>query len=78
VAALKPGDVIVRIDPRYFRPTDVETLLGDASLAMRRLGWQPKTDFRTLVQEMVREDLELSLKDAHCKSAGFKAALYEE
>ncbi len=52
------GRVIVRVDPRYFRPTEVETLLGDASKAREKLGWQPRTSFRELVHEMVTADLE--------------------
>ena len=49
--------IIIRIDPRYFRPTEVETLLGDPTKAREKLGWTPKTSFRELVSEMVREDL---------------------
>ncbi|MDH3639531.1 MAG: GDP-mannose 4,6-dehydratase [Gammaproteobacteria bacterium] len=52
-----PGSVIVRIDPRYFRPTEVDTLVGDAGKARSELGWQPKTSFSDLVDEMVGEDL---------------------
>jgi len=59
-SALKPGQVIVRVDPRYYRPTEVQTLLGDASLARTELGWQPKTTLPELVQEMVDADLALA------------------
>ena len=51
------GNCIVSVDPRYFRPTEVETLLGDATKAQEKLGWKPKITFPELVQEMVREDL---------------------
>ena len=67
-----PGDVIVRIDPRYYRPAEVETLLGDASLAREILGWSPRTSFEELVQEMITSDLkqaeEESLINAHRQS----------
>jgi GDPmannose 4,6-dehydratase len=53
------GRVLVRVDRRYFRPTEVDTLLGDASKAERELGWQPETSFQELVAEMVRCDLEV-------------------
>ena len=67
------GAVIVRVDARYFRPTEVETLLGDPSDAETRLGWKPKTSFAELVKEMVEEDLVLAQRDQHAKSGGFKA-----
>ncbi len=67
----KPGDEIVRVDPRYFRPTEVQTLLGDASKAKEKLGWVPKTTFDELVQSMVREDLQLARRDQLCRSEGF-------
>jgi GDPmannose 4,6-dehydratase len=57
---LKPGDVVVRVDPRYYRPTEVETLLGDAALAREALGWTPRTSFAELVREMTRADLRLA------------------
>ncbi|MGK2904976.1 MAG: GDP-mannose 4,6-dehydratase, partial [Desulfuromonadales bacterium] len=57
-AVLTPGQVVVRIDPRYFRPAEVETLLGDPSKAKQKLGWQPKVTFEELVVEMVRSDLD--------------------
>lgn len=69
--SLKPGDVIVRVDPRYFRPTEVETLLGDASKAKNKLGWEPEISFEELVREMAREDLLLAAKDRVVNDAGF-------
>ena len=69
----KPGQVIVKVDPRYFRPAEVETLLGDASKAHRKLGWKPKTTFAELVSEMMREDLKLAQRDALVVKHGFKA-----
>lgn len=73
-----PGDVIVRVDPRYFRPTEVETLLGDPSKAHRKLGWQPCTSFDALVKEMVRSDYQLARRDALVTLAGFKALEHQE
>ena len=75
---LKPGDVIVRVDPRYFRPTEVETLLGHPAKAKEKLGWEPKTSFEDMVAEMAREDLALSMRDAVCKVAGFKTFSHNE
>lgn len=72
------GQCIVAIDPRYFRPTEVETLLGDATKAREKLGWQPRTTFQQLVTEMVTEDLELAKQDALCQKAGFKTFKYHE
>ena len=57
------GKNIIKIDPRYFRPTEVETLLGDASKAKKELGWSPRTSFKQLVKEMVNEDLKLARND---------------
>ena len=68
----RPGQVIVRVDPRYFRPTEVETLLGDASKAHRLLGWSPKISFEELVMEMVREDLQIAQRYQLCVTEGFK------
>ena len=53
----KTGQAVVRIDPRYYRPTEVDQLLGDPGKANKKLGWRHETDFKTLVKEMVREDL---------------------
>ncbi len=66
------GRVIVRVDPRYYRPTEVETLLGDASKARSKLGWQPKVSFEQLVDEMVHEDFESARRYALVKDAGFR------
>lgn len=66
------GKIIIEIDARYFRPTEVETLLGDSSKAKFRLGWVPKVSFEDLVKEMVDEDLNLAKKDALCLREGFK------
>ena len=65
------GKVIVRVDSRYFRPTEVETLLGDPSKARDKLGWSPKTSFEELVSEMARADLELTEKDELVKRHGY-------
>lgn len=75
---VKTGDVIVRVDPRYFRPTEVETLLGDPARAKKKLGWEPKTSFEDMVAEMTREDLQLSMRDAVCKVAGFRTFSHNE
>jgi GDPmannose 4,6-dehydratase len=65
------GRCIVMVDPRYFRPTEVETLLGDASKAREKLGWTPKIDFNELVSEMMREDLKAAERDELVKRNGF-------
>lgn len=68
--ALKVGDVIVRIDPRYFRPTEVETLLGDPSKAKERLGWEPEITVRQMCAEMIAEDLKAAQRHALLKLHG--------
>ena len=73
-----PGTVIVRVDPRYFRPTEVETLLGDPTKAKEKLGWVPKTTFQELVSEMVRGDLEEAKRDELCRRHGFNTFNYHE
>jgi len=72
------GKVIVRVDSRYFRPTEVETLLGDPTKAKEKLGWVPKTTFDELVAEMVREDLKSAKRDELVKRHGFAAYDYHE
>ena len=66
------GHCRVAVDPRYFRPTEVETLLGDPTKASKQLGWQPRTTFTELVQEMVREDLKSAERDELIKHHGFR------
>jgi GDPmannose 4,6-dehydratase len=66
------GKCIVQVDPRYFRPTEVETLLGDATKAREKLGWTPRTTFAELVAEMVREDLKAAERDELVKKHGYQ------
>jgi len=73
-----PGDVIVRIDRRYFRPAEVETLLGDPTKAKEKLGWEPKVTFKQLVSEMVRADLKAAQRDELVKGSGFQVFDYHE
>jgi GDPmannose 4,6-dehydratase len=77
-AKCKPGDVIVKVDPRYFRPTEVETLLGDPSKAKEKLGWTPTTTLKELVAEMVQADFTSAKRDALVKLAGFQTFDYNE
>ncbi len=77
-AQCKPGDVIVRVDPRYFRPTEVETLLGDPAKAKAKLGWVPTTSFEQLVTEMVESDYTSAKRDSLVKLAGFQAYDHHE
>ena len=72
------GKCIVAVDPRYFRPTEVETLLGDPAKAKSKLGWTPKITFDELVSEMVREDLKAAERDELVKKHGYKAMDYHE
>ena len=72
------GKCVVQVDPRYFRPTEVETLLGDASKAKNKIGWVPKISFDELVSEMVREDLKSAERDELVKKHGYTAFNYHE
>ena len=72
------GDVAVRVDPRYFRPTEVETLLGDPGKAKRKLGWTPVTTLAQLVSEMVAADYSSARRDSLVTQAGFQAFNYHE
>ena len=74
----KSGNCIISVDPRYFRPTEVETLLGDSSKAKNKLGWQPKITFEELVKEMVREDLKTAERDELVKKHGYLINNYHE
>ncbi len=69
---LEPGRVVVAVDPNYFRPTEVDLLVGDARKAREKLGWQPRYDLDALVREMVRSDLELFRRQRLLKDAGFR------
>jgi len=72
------GNCIVQVAPRYFRPTEVETLLGDAAKAKAKLGWTPKISFQELVAEMVREDLKSAERDELISQHGYKTMTYHE
>ena len=65
------GDVVVAVDVDYYRPTEVDLLIGDASKAKEKLGWEPTYTIEELVKEMVQEDLELIRRKAYLKSGGF-------
>ena len=73
LAKCQVGDVIVRVDPRYYRPTEVETLLGDPTKAREKLGWTPKISLPELVKEMVLSDYTSAKRDSMVKQAGFQA-----
>lgn len=74
----KTGKVLVKIDPRYFRPTEVEFLLGDPTKALTKLGWKPKTSFDDLVKMMVQEDLKEAERDQFCRREGFPVYDFNE
>ncbi len=76
--ALRPGDVIVRVDPRYFRPAEVETLLGDPTKAKERLGWVPEISVREMCAEMVAEDLKVAKRHAFLKAHGHETPISVE
>jgi GDPmannose 4,6-dehydratase len=75
---LKVGDVIVRVDPHYFRPAEVETLLGDPSLARQDLGWIPQITLDEMVQEMVAHDLEQARQHALLQHHGYTVPVSKE
>ncbi len=77
-AKCRVGDPVVRVDPRYFRPTEVDSLLGDASKAQAKLGWSPATSFEALVTEMVESDYASAQRDSLVKLAGFKTFDFHE
>jgi GDPmannose 4,6-dehydratase len=75
---VKPGDVLIRIDPRYFRPTEVETLLGDPTKAKEKLGWVPEITTQEMCAEMVREDLKVARRHALLKEHGLDVPISQE
>jgi GDPmannose 4,6-dehydratase len=75
---VESGKVLVEVDPRYFRPTEVETLLGDSSKAREKLGWVPKISLDEMVAEMVREDLKIAERDELCRREGYRTFDYNE
>jgi GDPmannose 4,6-dehydratase len=77
-ADLKPGTTVVQVDPRYFRPTEVDLLLGDPTKSKTQLGWEPKYDLPLLVQDMIQSDLQLMKKDEYLKEGGFNTLNYFE
>jgi GDPmannose 4,6-dehydratase len=74
----RSGKILVRIDPRYFRPTEVDFLLGDPTKAREKLGWKPEADFDTLVREMIQTDLKEADRDNLCQKAGFSVLNHNE
>ena len=77
-AVLKPGQTVVKVDPQYFRPTEVELLIGDPTKSNTKLGWKPKYDLPALVKDMVLSDLHLMKKDEYLKRGGFNTLNYFE
>lgn len=77
-SAMKKGQRIVAVDPRYYRPAEVDTLLGDPSKAAQRLGWRPTISLSQLVQEMMQSDLGIARRDALIKNAGFHSPDHHE
>jgi len=75
---LKVGQVVVKVDPRYFRPTEVDLLIGDPAKAKAKLNWQPKYSLDSLIKEMVAADLELFKRDRYLKDGGHKVFEYHE
>ncbi|TSD63913.1 GDP-mannose 4,6-dehydratase [Inquilinus sp. KBS0705] len=76
--SLKFGQTVVKVDPKYFRPTEVDLLIGDPSKAKKKLGWEPKYDLQMLVTDMVQSDLHLAKKDEHLKKGGYTTPNYFE
>jgi len=77
-SVLQQGDTVVRIDPRYFRPAEVDTLLGDPRKAKQKLGWEARISFKEMVEEMVRTDLEIARRDELVRQSGFQVYDYNE
>jgi GDPmannose 4,6-dehydratase len=78
VEALKMGQTVVKVDPKYFRPTEVELLLGDPTKSKEKLGWKLKYDLPALVKDMILSDLHLTKKDQYLKDGGYQTMNYFE
>jgi len=78
VEKLREGDVAVAVDPRYFRPTEVDELLGDASKARKVLGWEPRISFHEMVAQMVEQDLEEASRDQLCRDSGYRVLNFRD
>ena len=78
VESIKPGTIVVKVDPKYFRPTEVDLLIGDPTKSNNKLGWKPKYDLPALVKEMILSDLHLMKKDEYLKDGGFTILNYFE
>lgn len=72
------GKILIEVDPKYFRPTEVELLLGDAAKAREKLGWVPKYDLPQLVKEMVEEDMKEAKREKHLKDNGYEVLIPQE
>jgi GDPmannose 4,6-dehydratase len=75
---ISSGKLIVKVDQRYFRPTEVETLLGDPTKAKEKLGWVPKITFQEMVSEMMENDINIAKRDSLVSKHGFKAPEFNE
>lgn len=75
---IRIGQTVVKVDPAYYRPTEVDLLIGDASKAWKKLGWTPRYDLQSLVSEMVRADILVMKQEEHLKTGGFKTLNYFE
>ena len=78
ICGVKEGDVVIEVDPRYFRPTEVDILIGDATKAKKKLGWRPKHTLEDLIRDMVFADLELAKKEVYLKNGGYRVRGCEE
>ena len=72
------GDVVVGVDPQYFRPTEVELLMGDASKARARLGWEPRYTLKELVEDMMSSDIKLMKRESYLREGGYEILNYFE
>ena len=75
---IESGKLIIVVDPRYFRPTEVKTLLGDPTKAKEKLGWEPKITLKEMIQEMMENDLNIAKRDTLVKDHGYKTPEYNE